>query len=70
MLDSRADLRFEDGFGDLVFVDGEIDDPRWFEESDVKIVPPPDQAKPVIWAYPRGICIPGEGRVITDFGPN
>jgi len=32
-LTSRADLRFEDGFGKLRFVDDSIDDPRWYEVS-------------------------------------
>jgi hypothetical protein len=32
-LTTRADLRFEDGVGPLRFVDGSIDDPRWYEVS-------------------------------------
>lgn len=32
-LATRADLRFEDGFGKLRFVDGSIDDPAWYELS-------------------------------------
>lgn len=30
-LTTRADLRFEDGAGTLTFVDGSVDDPRWFD---------------------------------------
>lgn len=30
-LTTRGDLRFEDGIGPLVFVDGRVDDPAWFE---------------------------------------
>jgi len=30
-LNTRADLRFEDGTGGLRWVDGSIDDPRWYE---------------------------------------
>ncbi|HEX7841683.1 MAG TPA: hypothetical protein VF469_29640, partial [Kofleriaceae bacterium] len=32
-LSTRGDLRFEDGFGKLRFVDGSIDDPAWYEVS-------------------------------------
>jgi hypothetical protein len=32
-LTGRPDLRFEDGFGKLRFIDGSIDDPRWYEVS-------------------------------------
>jgi hypothetical protein len=41
---SRADLRFEDGFADVVFAEGGIDDPMWFEASEVKLATPPPAA--------------------------
>jgi len=35
------------------------------------ILPPPDQAKPVIWTYPLvSVITSADGRVITDFGPS
>jgi hypothetical protein len=40
-LNSRADLRFEDGVAGLVFVEGELDDPAWFEQGRAKALPPP-----------------------------
>ena len=40
-LNSRADLRFEDGVAGLLFVQGEIDDPAWFELPRAKPSPPP-----------------------------
>jgi hypothetical protein len=40
-LTTRADLRFEDGFGGLRYVDGSIDDPRWYDVSH----PPPEPAR-------------------------
>src|SRR5215469_5798990 len=42
--------------------------PPSVETSTLVILPPPDQAKPVISTYPGRMFIPGEGRVITDFG--
>ncbi|HEY0985848.1 MAG TPA: hypothetical protein VGD80_02310, partial [Kofleriaceae bacterium] len=38
-LATRADLRFEDGIGGLVFVDESADDPRWFEVTHTRTVP-------------------------------
>jgi hypothetical protein len=32
-LTNRAEVRFEDGFGRLRFIDGSIDDPKWYEIS-------------------------------------
>jgi hypothetical protein len=40
-LTTRADLRFEDGTGGLRYVDGSIDDPRWYEVTH----PRPEPAK-------------------------
>src|SRR5271156_2445335 len=45
--------------------------PPSVETSTLLTLPPPDQAKPVTWTYPRpGIASPAEGRVITDLGPH
>src|SRR6266853_2225438 len=44
--------------------------PPSVDTSTLLTLPPPDQARPVIWTYPRpGIASPAEGRVVTDFGP-
>ena len=38
-LATRADLRFEDGAGQLRFVDGAIDDPRWYDVTHPRAAP-------------------------------
>jgi len=38
-LTTRADLRFEDGTGALRYVDGSIDDPRWYEVTHARPEP-------------------------------
>jgi len=38
-LTTRGDLRFEDGFGGLRYVDGSIDDPQWYEVTHARAEP-------------------------------
>jgi hypothetical protein len=45
-LATRADLRFEDGFGVLRFVDDSVDDPRWYEVSHGH--EPPKRGTPIL----------------------
>lgn len=43
---TRADLRFEDGFGALRFVDDSVDDPRWYEVTHPHA--PPSRGTPIL----------------------
>ncbi|HEX3757854.1 MAG TPA: hypothetical protein VHW23_04070 [Kofleriaceae bacterium] len=51
-LATRADLRFEDGFGVLRFVDDSVDDPRWYEVSHSH--EPPKRGTPILPMHRRG----------------
>ncbi|HEX3480057.1 MAG TPA: hypothetical protein VHT91_33795 [Kofleriaceae bacterium] len=50
-LATRADLRFEDGFGQLRFVDDSVDDPRWYEVSHGH--QPPARGTPILPMHHR-----------------
>lgn len=50
-LATRADLRFEDGFGVLRFVDDSVDDPRWYEVSHGH--EPPSRGTPILPMHRR-----------------
>jgi hypothetical protein len=50
-LATRADLRFEDGFGVLRFVDDSVDDPRWYEVSHGH--EPPQRGTPILPMHRR-----------------
>jgi hypothetical protein len=50
-LTTRRDVRFEDGFSGLAFVDERVDDPKWYDASHATVEP--KRGTPVKWMYRR-----------------
>lgn len=50
-LTTRRDVRFEDGFSGLAFVDERVDDPKWYDATHARVEP--QRGTPVRWMYRR-----------------